>query len=483
MKKLIIITLISFVFAGCEDELLNLTPVSEVATESFYKTESDFNSALNAAYNGLQQLNSINWKMQEVRSDNAYAKREEAGYDIDDFQLAATNVDIAENWELSYNAIFRANIILDKIEGADVTDEFKAQAIAEAKFIRALVFFDMVRLFGDIPLVTNVVSLSESFTIQRSSVDEVYAQIVSDLTDASSLPAYYENNTDKGRPTAGAAQGLLAKVYLTMGHYTDANTALDNVISSGNYNLLPTFEEVFALENENGLETVFSIQYSNGTGNGNSFNFLYGPKVEGADILVGVGQSTLRPTAELMRAFEDGDTRFEKTCSPYTVNPINEDTISDSYFRKFLTTDLIEDGGQDWPILRYADIILMKAEVLNELDDLTGAIGQINLIRSRAFDGDAAKLIQVADVANKDVMNDIILNERRLELAGENQRWFDLLRFDKAVEFLQEEVRTEDWRTGVDLQTQKTEMKPFQKLYPIPVQEIEKSGLSQNQGY
>jgi hypothetical protein len=125
----------------------------------------------------------------------------------------------------------------------------------------------------------------------------------------------------------------------------------------------------------------------------------------------------------------------------------------------------------------------MKAEVLNELDDLAGAIEQLNLIRSRAFNGDLNKLYNVADVSNKSDMKDLILHERQLEFAAENHRWFDLLRFGKAEEFLQVEIRREDWRTGINLTTKKTEMKSYQRLYPIPLQEIEKSGISKNPGY
>jgi hypothetical protein len=479
----IIIALISIVFTGCEDKLLELTPISENTTDNFYITESDFNSAMNAAYNGLQTINEIDFKMTEVRSDNCYSKRSTAGFNIDDFQLAPTNIYVAEYWEKAYNAIFRANIILDKIVDADISAEKKSQYIGEAKFIRALIYFDLVRFFGDVPLVTSVVKLSESFDVRRAPIADVYTQIITDLRDATSLPSSYDNNVDKGRATSVAANGLLGKVYLTLGDFDMANDALDVVINNPNYDLLPTFEEVFSVENENGIEDIFSIQYSNGAGNGNGFNYLYGPKVEGADILVGVGQATIRPTAELMRVFEEGDTRKKKTYSPYTANPINNDTITDAYFRKFLSTDLLLDGGQNWPVLRYADVLLMKAEVLNELNDLPGAIVQLNEVRSRAFEGDSDKLYDIANVSDKETMKEVILNERRLELAAENQRWFDLLRFGKAEEFLQEEIRTEDFRTGQDLQTQKCEMKPHQNLYPIPTQEIERSGISQNSGY
>ena len=484
MKKItIIIALISIVFTSCTDELLELNPISENTTDNFYQSEADFNSAMNAAYNGLQGLNEIDYRMTEVRSDNAWAKRPDAGFDIDNLQLASTNVYIAEYWEIAYNAIFRSNILLDQIGASDLTEGKKTQFIGEAKFIRALVYFDLVRFFGDVPLVTRVVKLTESFDVTRAPKADVYAQIIADLTAATSLPSSNASSADKGRVTASAAYGLLGKVYLTIGEFGMASDALDVVIDNPDYDLLPAFEEVFSLANENGLENVFSIQYSNGTGNGNSFNYLYGPKVEGADILVGVGQAAIRPTAELMRKFEEGDTRKEKTYSPYTLNPQTGSIVTDAYFRKFLSTDLLQDGGQNWPVLRYADILLMKAEVLNEQDDLVNALAQLNLVRSRAFNGDEDKLYEIATISNKEAMKEVLLNERRLEFAGENQRWFDLVRFGKAEEFLQEEIRTENWETGDDLQTHKGEMKPHQNLFPIPVQEIEKSGLSQNPGY
>lgn len=483
MKKIFIIALLSIVFTSCEDELLNLVPISESTTDNFYKTESDFKSAINAAYNGLQTTNEIDYKMTEVRSDNCWAKKSTSGFNIDDFQIAPTNVYIADYWEKAYNAIFRANIVLDKIVDADISAESKIQYTGEAKFIRALLYFDLVRYFGDVPLVTRVLSLNESFDVTRAPKAEVYAQIIADFKDAKSLPSLYDSSADGGRATSVAASGLLGKVYLTLGDFDNAGDELDVVINNPNYDLLPTFEDVFEVANENGMEDIFSIQYSNGTGNGNGFIYLYGPKVDGSDILIGSGQANVRPTAELMREYKEGDTRLRKTYSPYTVNPINNDTITDAYFRKFLSTDLLRDGGQNWPVLRYADVLLMKSEVLNEQGDLLGAIDELNLVRFRAFEGDATKLYDVSMVPNKEAMKDVILNERRLELAVENQRWFDLLRFNKAEEFLQEEIRTEDFRTRQDLQTQKTEMKPFQRLYPIPTQEIERTGIRQNPGY
>lgn len=484
MKNIIYLFLAVTFLMSCQDELINLAPVSQVSSDIFYETESDFESALNAAYNGLQQLNHINWKMQEVRSDNAWASREEAGFAIDNFQLETTNTNIAEYWELSYNAIFRANIILEKILGADIIQEQKDVIIGQAKFIRALVYFDLVRSFGDVPLVTGVLTLSESYDVTRTPQSEVYRQISDDLTSAAnSLPAVYENNNDVGRVTSGACYSLLGKVLLTAGDISGAKVALEQVIDK-NYTLLDNFADIWNIQNQNNNEIIFAIQYSEGTGNGNSFNYIFAPLTLGADVNQGTGLGMARPTADLIRAFEEGDTRMHATLSPYEVNPNTNDTINNAYFRKFLANQLTQDGGQDWTVLRYSDVLLMYAEVLNEEGELAGAIDYLNMVRSRAFNGDGSKLYTTSDINTSEAFNMALLAERRLEFANENQRWFDLLRFNKAEEFLQLEVRREDFRSGIDLVVFETNMNEYQRLYPIPLQEIEKhNNLEPNPGY
>ncbi len=486
MKKTLTIIFATILIYGCEDKYLNLSPISEISTENFYQNESDFNSAINAAYNSLQSLNEINWKMQEVRSDNAFAHREEAGWDIDNFEVSPTDVNVTEFYQLSYNGILRTNIILDKIDGVEINQSKKDGIIGQAKFIRGLIYFDLVRLFGDVPLINNVVTLSESYEIERTPVATVYESIIRDFTDAANLlPEIYENSADIGRATRGAANGILAKVYLTNGNLQDAKTALEEVIGSTKYSLLPAYSDIWAINNQNSSEIVFAIQYSDGMGNGNRFNYIFAPLTQGADINPGTGLGIIRPTADLIRAYEENDSRMSATLSPYEINPNTNDTTNLAYFRKFLANQQVQDGGQDWPILRYADVILMYSEVLNDLDDLSGAIDQLNLVRSRAFVGLSDKLYDLDMIANKSEMKDIILNERRLELACENHRWFDLLRFGKAEEFLQTEVRREDWRTGIDLITYNTSMKEFEQLFPIPFDEIElhNGALSQNTGY
>lgn len=474
---------------SCEDELLNLSPISQVSTGNFYQTESDFNSAVLAAYNSLQQLNNnVNWKMQEIRADNAYADptRREGNQYIDNFEVAVTDGDVAGFWRISYNAIFKTNIILNKIGDIDLIEQKKDLIIGQAKFIRALVYFDLVRSFGDVPLVTKVPSLSESYEMGRAPLEEVYNTIINDLSDAAELlPLEYELDSDIGRATKGAANGLLGKVYLTIGKHQDAKSVLEKVINSGIYSLLPSFSDIWKIENQNNAEIVFAIQYSDGTGNGNEFNYIFAPLTRGADINPGTGLGMSRPTAELIRAFDEEDTRMSSTLSPYEINPNTNDTVSNAYFRKFLANQQVRDGGQDWPILRYSDILLMYAEALNELDDLNGAIDQLNLVRLRAFGGNEEKLYSTESITNSNQFKDILLNERRLELACENHRWFDLLRFGKAEEFLQTEIRVEDYKTGMDLLIYNTSMQEFERLYPIPIDEIEKhnGNLDQNPGY
>lgn len=487
MKKIFLILITAIVIVACEEKYLDLAPISEVSTENFYQSETDFNSAINAAYNSLQSLNNINWKMQEVRSDNGYASREEAGWNIDNFDLSPTDVNVAEFYNLSYNGIFRVNIILDKIDEVDFDQTRKNYIIGQAKFIRALIYFDLVRTFGDVPLVNNVVSLSESYALTRTATSEVYQSILADLNDAKELlPDNYSSTADIGKATKGAANGLLGKVYLTIKDFPKAKQSLEAVInSSNNYALLPSYADIWSISNQNSSEIVFAIQYSDGQGNGNMFNRIFAPLTQGADINPGTGLGMTRPTAELIRAFEDGDSRIVSTLSPYEINPNTSDTTNLAYFRKFITNQQVLDGGQDWPILRFADIILMYAEALNELDDLPGAITELNKVRSRAFDGQPDKLYDSNSITSKEEFRDLLLHERRLELACENQRWFDLLRFGKAEEFLQVEIRREDWRTGKDLVTYVTAMEEFDRLYPIPFDEIEKhnGNLSQNPGY
>jgi len=486
MKKLTIFISIIFLIS-CENEYLNLSPVSELSTENYFVSAGDYDNALIAAYDVLQEKNKIDFLMNEIRSDNGTEAKDQDDRDLDNFSVSSTNADISKFWKTCYKGIFRSNIILEKIPDADIPEAQKNVIIGQAKFIRAYFHFDLVRYFGDVPLVTKVLRLSESYEAKRDLVDEIYNSIETDLKDAAQvLPSVY-TGTNIGRITKGAANAMLAKVYLTEKKYAEAKTALEAVIgdAQAGYTLLPSFSDVFSVSNQNNKEIIFAIQYSNGTGDGHNFMNEFGPGTIGSDVSPGVGSEHNFPTVDLIRAFEPGDTRKPVTLREYIVDPVTHDTVNNPYNRKFLAADqLMNDSGQDWPVLRYSDVILMYAEVLNELDDLPGAITQINKVRERAF-GDQLHNFDAVSIPTKEVFRTKVLNERRVELAFENHRWFDLIRTGKAMEFLQVENRLADWRTGVIITSMPIAMEQYESLYPIPLEEIEISGgsLTQNEGY
>jgi hypothetical protein len=485
MKKLaIFLSIVSLI--ACEHELINLSPVSELTSSNFYESEEDFNNALIAAYDVLQEKNSIDFILSEIKSDNGTEMKYQYEKDIDNFSVSQTNELISDFWKIAYRGIFRTNIILEKIVDADFAVEKKNIITGQTKFIRAYIYFDLVRYFGDVPLATTVLKLSESVEHKRNPADEVYQLIETDLQEASSLlPSVYADSKDIGRITKGAANAMLAKVFLTRKKYTEAKTSLESVIgdTEAAYQLLPDFDDVFSLENQNSKEIVFAIQYSTATGGeGNNFMNIFGPINPQADVSLGGGAEHNRPTADLIRAYEPGDTRKAATLSEYVA--VGGDTVNTPYNRKYLVAQNVNDSGLDWPVIRFSDVILMYAEVLNELDDLSGAITQINKVRERAF-GDQLHNFDQTSVPNKEAFRTRVLNERRVELAFENHRWFDLVRTDKALEFLQVENRLQDWRTGQILISLDLNMQPYQTLYPIPLDEIELSNgnLTQNEGY
>lgn len=484
MKNLALLIIIVFL-ASCE-KLINLTPVSELNSSNYYQTSTDFNNALIAAYDALQEKNSIDFVMNEIRSDNGTEMKYQYEKDLDNFSVSATNELISKFWKIAYKGIFRTNVLLEKIDQADIDANQKKLIAGQAKFIRAYIYFDLVRYFGDVPLVTKELKLSESYAVRRSSVADVYQLIETDLKDAASaLPSVYTGN-DIGRITKGASNAMLAKVYLTQKRYGESKSLLEAVMgdTQAGYQLLPSFSNVFSISNQNNKEIIFAIQYSNGTGDGNTFMNDFGPGTIGSDVCPGVGSEHNHPTVDLIRSYEPGDTRKAVTLKEYIVNPTTHDTVNGPYNRKFLANQLMNDSGVDWPVLRYADVILMYAEVLNELGDLPGAIVQINKIRERAF-GNQLKNYNNVSIPTKEIFRDKVLNERRLELAFENHRWFDLVRTGKALDFLQTENRLADWKTGTIYLSLAIKMEPFETLYPIPLDEIEISGgnLTQNEGY
>ena len=244
---------------SCED-FLNLAPESEISSSTFYRNDKEVESGVIAIYDGMQNYIQTEWPIAEMRSDNTHtrAQRSEGEWrEFETMNVQVINSTVSKYWLDNYNVIFRANTVLANLDNV-TTESLKVQFEGEAKFARALSHFNLVRAFGDVPVVDKVIKYTDTEYFGRDPQSEVYNLIVSDLTTAvANLPN--RAGIAFGRATKGAAQAILAKVYLTLKDYSNAKTLLDGIISSGDYTLLPKYADVFYKERNN--EIIFGVQY------------------------------------------------------------------------------------------------------------------------------------------------------------------------------------------------------------------------------
>jgi len=498
MKKIFYIILFSAVlFSSCSDEL-DLQPISSATTETFYKSTNDFVSGVNSVYNDLKAYPDRLLNLSETRSDNLYAVSDGGVRDwegINSFhKTIASNPYISEAWLSDYNGIYRANVVLSKLEesGSVITDAtLRKRLEAETKFLRAFYYFDLVRLFGKVPVITTPVSVADALTVERSSVTDVYTQIIADLQFAvTNLPETYAT-ADKGRVTKFAAQGVLAMVYMTrsgptyniegpglgLNEWSQALTLLNSIISSGKFSMLTKYADIFGYANENNAEVLFDVQYITGQNPvlGSTFAWVLVPdtwfQAQGKAVQGGL---TIRPVSNLLiSSFETGDVRKDFSIVPtYTYNGTVEDR---PFFRKYVDLTKVPSNRLDWPInfivLRYTDILMLKAECIlngaNGTQDEVDAI--VNAVRKRA-----GLTTTVSNVTKAQLMT-----ERQKEFMAEGTRWHDLVRSGQVESVMS------SWITAIDV---KKQMQPFQTnyiIYPVPQSEIDvKNGLyTQNAGY
>lgn len=485
MKRFnILLSFISFIIMmGCSDDFIDLAPPSDINEKNFYQTANDMELAVNAAYANLRSTGMFNsglYIVGEMRSDNTEATwLSGSSFDTESIYTFATNsanTHLQNIWNDMYEGILRCNVVLDKIEGVDMDEAQKQQYIGEVSFLRGLTYFYLVQIFGGVPLVDKVITVPESYELGRASVDEIYALIISDLQKAeNNLPASY-SGPEIGRATTGAAQGLLAKVYLTRKEYALAKTYLEKVISSGLYDLLPDYAFLWDLQHENSEESLFEVQYKKGgTGTGSPFANSFAPRFsENLVVPVGGTGSLNAPTNDMAAAYEPGDLRKDISMSWGYVNE-EGDSIKWKYVEKYRDVPFADgDSDNNWPVLRYADILLMYAEVLNELGfEANGkAFESLNKVRRRAglppLSADNSN--PAYKVANQEEFRLAVEHERRVELAFENHRWFDLLRTDRALEVMS----SKGYNIGEE-----------DLLCPIPLQVIESNPdkIMQNPGY
>lgn len=469
MKKIssILIMVGSLLGTSCQKSFLTLAPQSQATDVNFFKTASDINNAVSGCYSALQSSNMYQdhfITLMELRSDNIEDQNPGGNggrdYTIDRFLAKSDNVAISESYAAIYNAISRSNNGLVHLDVVSNTS-LKAQYEGEFRFLRALNYFNAVRLWGALPLVLTPIIGADAKALPRTSVDGIYAAIENDLTTASGLlPSAYTSNIDKGRATAGAAKALLGKVFLTEKKYPQAIATLKDLVPPNTnpykYTLLPNISDVFSVTNKLNAEIIFAVHYEKsiaGQGHGLAQYF---------------NQPALDP--KLLSSYGPTDTRRD-LLNTITLDPNNKPVkkYADTFDP---TTNTL---GNDYIILRYADVLLMYAEALNEVqysNSVTAdAFVYLNAVRSRAN----AVPYLLLDLPDQASFRNAVLKERRLELPFELQRWFDLIRTNTAISALT--------NSGLTVNT----IQSYQFLYPIPQTEINivgnPVGFPQNTGY
>lgn len=451
--NLIAIALLGFSFSSCSD-FLEQNPQTDLSENDFYKTADDILSAVNGAYSSLQEGDIYgNWYVfGEIPSDNT--RNQLSGSvttqnEFDQFYIDTQNSMIANFWKAAYKVINRTNTILGRIDGIEINTELANRYKLECKFIRALMYFNLVRVYGDVPLVLKEISISESYDILREPKENVYNQIIADLKEAQDLPVSYSTAED-GRATQGAAKALLANVYMTLHKYAEAETILAEIINSGRYSLLENtpgslnidgYKNVFSPVNHNSKEGIFEIQFlKGGYGEGSNYANNFAPENSGTNVVAvgGTGGNNI-PEMDIYNAYEEGDLRRDFSMSlGYYDNRKNNEWVESRYVCKFMDVPYQNnDASNNYPVIRYADVILMYAEALNQNGKTAEACKYLNMTRRRGFGYQTTETspvdLQTTDKAQFALM---VEQERHVELAFENHRWFDLIRTGRAVEVM-----------------------------------------------
>jgi hypothetical protein len=469
------IPLILILLSSCN--LLDQTSESSFTPDNFYKNADDARAAVNAVYDPLNTQNLYDqamWVLQDQATDDAEwgggrSTANQAKNDLDKYTFTPATSTFQSVWNTAYQGINRANTVQDRLPAIPMDTALKSRFLAEARFLRGFYYFTLVRLFGGVPLILKETTSLDNLAIARSTEEEVYTQIIADFTAAeATLPLTY-TGADAGRATKGAAKAFLAKIYLTRQNWTAAAAKSKEVMDLGVYNLWDNFADVFALANKNGKEAIFEVQAAGGgLGEGSFMQGYMRPNFDRVNGIAGFGDDPV--TANLYNTYNPLDKRRDITIKLYsaTTTPAAPASITfPAYVRKYLDPSATAngEGNNNYPIFRYADILLMYAEALNE--QAAGnpeAYTAINLIRKRAGLTDLANLTQ-------DQFRDSVLLERRLELAFEGHRWYDL-------------VRTKRLISAMKAQNASITVEDKHYLYPIPQTERDVNiNLTQNPLY
>jgi hypothetical protein len=498
-----------FVATGCEKDLLDQANPNAPTTDQFWKTQDDATKGVYACYSGLQQFACYyrSWHFMAHRSDESFSQSpfvELANFTR--FITPDNNFFISSfAWNDYYRTIYRTNQVITHVPEIQMDETLRRQIVAEARFVRALSYFDLTYFFGNVPLI--LVEPIVTTRAPQASQAQTEEQIIADLQAAiPDLPPSY-SDAEKGRATKGAAQSLLAKVYMQQKKWAEASALFTQVIGSGQYDIVPSYLDNFTEANENNRESVFEVQFTNlnntrlelnqGQDRASSAethdrpNFFGPPGPTYADVqprrwlldeykdstvAFAPGSSTRhlidpRRDISLIHA-GNPDVFYGKTFAQWNWNPDQQ------YWRKYLNdrtrTSENFSSGINHRVIRFADVLLMQAEALTELNQTPAAVPLINRVRTRA----SVNLAPLTGTYTREQLRQIIRSERAKELAGEGTRWFDILRWGLM-----------DDQAGIDeLKGRDPDFVNFRlgvsKLLPIPQRDIDiDRNMRQNPGY
>ena len=511
--------------SSCSD-FLDRSPYSSITTNNFYQTEEDFEQAITGVYEPFKNLyGTIEWLFGEMRSDNTgciYCNRPSwAMADMDYMTENSNTAFVSTKYYSFYIMIGRANQVIATIEEANVNKEVKDRIKGEALYLRAFAYFDLVQYFGGVPLHTEPSTTYEESFKPRASVEEVYAQIEKDALEAISiLPV--RSKQELGHASKGSAQTLLGNVYMVLKRWADAEKVLKEVVNSGEYELLADYGSLFSPSNKNNKESIFEIQYMQDPTKGANSLFAYyflpfmlnpadatgafpNPCMSNSDQ---GGFNT--PTPELIAAYEEGDKRLDASIgiiegtldSKWAIDEFkglksivgyqNPDGIAAyPYIKKYVTPhSKVYYGDDDWPVYRYAEVLLFLAEAVNEQNRPDEAVKYLNNVYGQASIRGRAGLAPITS-QSVDALRKVIAHERQIELAFENKRWTDLVRTGKVEEVMTaqfQKIKSNPhdyyWPSSTSPLDSYYNFNTNKILLPIPTRELDlNSQLVQNPGY
>jgi hypothetical protein len=489
---------------GCEKDLLDKTNPNAPSTSQFWKTQDDAVKGVNACYSGLQQFACYyrSWHFMAHRSDESFSQSPFVALaEFTRFITPDNNFFISSfAWNDYYRTIFRTNQVITHMPSIEMEAKLRSRLVAEAKFVRALSYYDLVYFFGNVPLIVEEPVVTTR--VKQATPAETEAQIIADLQAAIPDLELSYSDADKGRATKGAAQALLAKMYMHQHKWAEASALFTEIMGSGQYALVSNYLDNFTDTNENNQESVFEVQFTGavlevGQGQDNASaseshdrpNFFGPPGPTFADV---------QPRRWLLDEYKDSTVSFAPgSTKKHMIDPRRDISIihagnpdkfygktfkewgwnsSQQYWRKYLNDRTRENenftSGINHRVIRYADILLMQAEALTELGRMEDALPLVNQVRARV------DLAPKTGSYSQEDMRQLIRSERAKEFAGEGTRWFDILRWGQM-----------DTQAGIDeLKSRDPDFGNFRlgvsKLLPIPQRDIDiDPNVHQNPGY